>query len=193
MQKTPGGIAARAGRWSARHKKTAIIGWLVFVLVAFMAGNMAGTKEPTSADQYDGESRAAEKIVADAGFSEAAGEMVLLQSSKLTVKDPAFRAAVKDVQGAVAAQPVVTNVVSPYGKDGQVSKDGHSALVQFDLKGDPDTATDRIDPVVAAVNKVSDAPQRRVDRRVRRGKRRQGARRSRSRPSRAARRCCRSA
>ena len=157
MQKTPGGIAARAGRWSARHKKTAIIGWLVFVLVAFMAGNMAGTKEPTSADQYDGESRAAEKIVADAGFSEAAGEMVLLQSSKLTVKDPAFRAAVKDVQGAVAAQPVVTNVVSPYGKDGQVSKDGHSALVQFDLKGDPDTATDRIDPVVAAVNKVSDA------------------------------------
>ena len=60
MQKTPGGIAARAGRWSARHKKTAIIGWLVFVLVALMAGNMTGTKEPTSADQYDGESRAAE-------------------------------------------------------------------------------------------------------------------------------------
>jgi uncharacterized membrane protein YdfJ with MMPL/SSD domain len=157
MQKTPGGIAARAGRWSARHKKTAIIGWLVFVLVALMAGNMTGTKAPTSADQFDGESRAAEKIVADAGFSEAAGEMVLVQSSKLTVKDPAFRAAVKDVQGAVAAQPVVTNVVSPYGKDGQVSKNGHSALVQFDIKGDPDTATDRIDPVVAAVNKVSDA------------------------------------
>src|SRR4051812_42391886 len=157
MQKTPGGIAARAGRWSARHKKTAIIGWLVFVLVALMAGNMTGTKEPTSADQFDGESRAAEQIVADAGFSEAAGEMVLVQSSKLTVKDPAFRAAVKDVQGAVAAQPVVTNVVSPYGKDGQVSKDRHSALVQFDIKGDPDTATDRIDPVVAAVNKVADA------------------------------------
>jgi uncharacterized membrane protein YdfJ with MMPL/SSD domain len=157
MQKTPGGIAARAGRWSARHKKTAIIGWLVFVLVALMAGNMTGTKEPTSADQYDGESRAAEKIIADAGFSDAAGEMVLVQSSKLTVKDPAFRAAVKDVQSAVTAQPVVTNVVSPLGKSGQVSKDGHSALVQFDIKGDPDTATDRIDPVVAAVNKVSDA------------------------------------
>ena len=157
MQKTPGGIAARAGRWSARHKKTAIIGWLVFVLVALMAGNMTGTKEPTSADQYDGESRAAEKIIADAGFSDAAGEMVLVQSSKLTVKDPAFRAAVKDVQSAVAAQPVVTNIVSPLGKGGQVSKDGHSALVQFDIKGDPDTATDRIDPVVAAVNKVSAA------------------------------------
>ena len=62
MQKTPGGIAARAGRWSARHKKTAIIGWLVFVVVALMAGSMTGTKEPTDADRYDGESRAAQQM-----------------------------------------------------------------------------------------------------------------------------------
>ena len=110
MQKTPGGIAARAGRWSARHKKTAIAGWLVFVVVALMAGNLTGTKEPTDADRYDGESRAAQQIITDAGFSDAAGEMVLVQSSTLTTKDAAFRAAVKDVQRAVAAQPVVTNV-----------------------------------------------------------------------------------
>src|ERR1041384_8211828 len=75
MQKTPGGIAARAGRWSARHKKTAIAGWLVFVVLAVMAGHMTGTKEPTDADRYDGESRTAERIIADAGFSDAAGEM----------------------------------------------------------------------------------------------------------------------
>ncbi len=157
MQKTPGGIAARAGRWSARHKKTAIAGWLVFVVVALMAGNLTGTKEPTDADRYDGESRAAQQIITDAGFSDAAGEMVLVQSSTLTTKDAAFRAAVKDVQRAVAAQPVVTNVQSPLEKGGTVSKDGHTALVQFDIKGDPDTATDRIAPVVAAVNKVADA------------------------------------
>src|SRR5688572_57391 len=46
MSKTGGGIAARAGRWSARHKKTAILGWLAFIIVALIAGNMAGTKEP---------------------------------------------------------------------------------------------------------------------------------------------------
>ena len=124
MSNKPGGIAARAGRWSARHKKTAILGWLAFVIVALLAGSMAGTKEPTDADAYDGESRAAAKLVEDAGFSEAAGEMVLVQSKTLTVKDGQFRAAVKDVEHAVSGQAVVTNVVSPYAKGGTVSEDG---------------------------------------------------------------------
>ncbi|HEX5619806.1 MAG TPA: MMPL family transporter [Solirubrobacteraceae bacterium] len=155
MSNKPGGIAARAGRWSARHKKTAILGWLAFVIVALIAGNLAGTKEPSDADQYDGESRAAAKLVEDAGFSEAAGEMVLVQSKTLTAKDGAFRAAVKDVEHAVGGQSVVTNVVSPYSKDGVVSEDGHSALVQFDIKGDAEKAEDKIDPVVAAVDKVA--------------------------------------
>ena len=155
MSRSPRGIAARAGRWSARHKKTAIVGWLVFVIVAFMAGKMAGTQEPTDADSYDGESRAAAKIVDDAGFSDAAGEMVLLQSKTLTAKDGQFRAAVKDVERAVSGESVVTNVVSPYDKGGQVSANGHSALVQFDIKGDSETAEDKIDPVIAAVDKVA--------------------------------------
>ena len=29
------GLAARAGRWSAQHRKKAIWGWLAFVLIAF--------------------------------------------------------------------------------------------------------------------------------------------------------------
>jgi uncharacterized membrane protein YdfJ with MMPL/SSD domain len=157
MSKHPGGIAARAGRWSARHKKTAIFGWLAFVVVALMAGNMVGTKEPSNADRYDGEARAAAKLVDDAGFSEASSEMVLVQSDTLTVKDGTFRAAVKDVEHAVSGQPVVTNVVSPYDKDGTVSADGHSALVQFDIKGDAEKAEDKIQPVMTAVDKVAAA------------------------------------
>ena len=152
-----GGIAARAGRWSARHRKTAILGWLAFVAIALMAGQMTGTKSPTDAQRYDGESRKAETVLADAGFSDAAGEMVLVQSKTKTVKDPAFRAAVKDVERAVTGESAVTNVVSPLGPDGQVSKDRHSALVQFDIKGNPDTAVDRIQPVMTAVNHVAGA------------------------------------
>ena len=38
-------LAARMGRWSASHKKTAIFGWLAFVAVAFMLGNAIGTKQ----------------------------------------------------------------------------------------------------------------------------------------------------
>ena len=40
-------IAARAGRWSARHWKTAIVGWLAFVVLAFMIGGNVGTKQLT--------------------------------------------------------------------------------------------------------------------------------------------------
>ncbi len=157
MQTKPGGIAARAGRWSARHKKTAIFGWLAFVVIALALGSMTGTKEPTDAQSYDGESKRAETIVENAGFSKDAGEMVLVQSKVLTAKDSSFRATVKDVEKAVAGQSVVTNIVSPYGKGGQVSADGHSALVTFDIKGDPDTAPDRIQPVIDAVDKAGAA------------------------------------
>jgi uncharacterized membrane protein YdfJ with MMPL/SSD domain len=152
-----GGIAARAGRWSARHRKTAIFGWLAFVAIALVAGMATGTKSPTDAQGYDGEARKAETVLADAGFSDAAGEVVLVQSKTATIKDPAFRAAVTDVERAVAAQPAVTNVVSPLDKGGEVSKDGHSALVSFDIKGDSEKAVDKIAPVMAAVDRVAES------------------------------------
>ena len=37
-------LAARMGRWSADHWKTATFGWLAFVVVAFALGGMVGTK-----------------------------------------------------------------------------------------------------------------------------------------------------
>ncbi len=54
-------LAARAGRWSAQHRKTAILGWILFVLVA------------------NGESRRADMIVDAADFPDQAGEQVLVQ------------------------------------------------------------------------------------------------------------------
>jgi hypothetical protein len=40
----PNNLAARMGRWSADHWKTATFGWLGFVLVAFALGGAIGTK-----------------------------------------------------------------------------------------------------------------------------------------------------
>ena len=37
-------LAARVGRWSARHWKKAVFGWLAFVVVAFAIGSVVGTK-----------------------------------------------------------------------------------------------------------------------------------------------------
>jgi uncharacterized membrane protein YdfJ with MMPL/SSD domain len=38
----PRNLAARAGRWSATHRKTAVIGWILFVVLATMIGGKVG-------------------------------------------------------------------------------------------------------------------------------------------------------
>jgi uncharacterized membrane protein YdfJ with MMPL/SSD domain len=59
----------------------------------------------------------------------------------------------------VSGKPGVTNVQSPYqkGNEGQVSKDGRSVLVQFDLKGDTAKTDELVKPTITAVDKVKDA------------------------------------
>ena len=41
----PKNLAARAGRWSATHRKTAIIGWILFVVLATVIGGKIGQNQ----------------------------------------------------------------------------------------------------------------------------------------------------
>jgi uncharacterized membrane protein YdfJ with MMPL/SSD domain len=151
-------LAARAGRWSAAHWKTATLGWLAFVVLAVVLGGAVGTKSLGDNDGIPGESGRMAKIL-DEEFKTPAGETVLIQSDTLTARDPAFAAAVDDVARRVTAVPVVTNVRSPRqeGNGGQVAADGHSAIVRFDIRGDPEKVADKIDPVIAAVDEAKAA------------------------------------
>src|SRR5918994_827821 len=105
---THSNLAARMGRWSADHWKTATFGWLAFVVVAFALG-MAGTKtiDPNTAGPR--ESGRMDRIL-DAGFKRPAGEHVLLQSRTLSTTDPAFTAAVGDVVARLSKLAAVQNV-----------------------------------------------------------------------------------
>ena len=87
------------------------------------------------------------------GFKRPAAENVLIQSRNATVGTPAFDAAVKDVVARVSREADVRNVRSPLapGNADQVSKDRHSALVVFDVRGEIDKAPDKVGPIVAAV------------------------------------------
>jgi RND superfamily putative drug exporter len=158
VSRYPTNLAGRMGRWSARHRKTAIFGWLGFVVAAFALGIVSGTTQIEYATSGVGESGRVDKLLHEE-FQQPAGESVLLQSDELTVKDPAFRAAVDDVVARVSALEVVTNVRSPLDPEnaGQVGQGGRAALVDFEITGDPDDATTRIDPVVAAVDEAQEA------------------------------------
>ena len=49
--------AARMGRWSAAHRKTAIWGWLAFVVAAFAIGTAVQMQTIDEADWNVGEGR----------------------------------------------------------------------------------------------------------------------------------------
>nr|MBA3347157.1 hypothetical protein [Actinomycetota bacterium] len=49
-------FAARMGRWSARHRKIAIFGWLAFVIAAVVVGGAVGTTSIDANDTLPGES-----------------------------------------------------------------------------------------------------------------------------------------
>jgi RND superfamily putative drug exporter len=146
------GLAARAGRWSSEHRKAAIFGWLAFVVISLAVGMGIGSKQLEDHDRFKGESAAAEKAIVDAGMDPPAGESILLRSETLTTKDPAFRAAIADVQQRVEQVAVVENV-----RGGTTSTDGHAALVTFDVKGDAEKAQDHYDAVTAPVQAAKGA------------------------------------
>ncbi len=152
-------IAERAGSWSASHWKTATGGWLALVAIAVVLGNAAGTVKLTGAEQTTGGNARAAALLSNAGFHQTASEAVLVQSRVFAVRDPAFRRTLARGVAAVGHMPEVRNVRSPLnGHAGQISRDGHSALVQFDLRGPADTAHMRVKPVldrVAALQKAA--------------------------------------
>src|SRR4051812_49177512 len=129
-------LAARMGRWSAAHWKTATFGWLAFVAAAFVIGNAIGTKNIDPNKAGSGESGHVQATLGDE-FKQPAGESVFIRSTTQTVDSPAFRGAIADVVGALAKQPNVRRIDSPLvgANAGQISKDRKAVLVQFKLRG----------------------------------------------------------
>src|ERR671934_1349246 len=152
-------LAARMGRWSASHWKTAVFGWLAFVVAALAIGNVVGTKKIDMKDANVGQSHKADQILND-GFPQAdpQTEFVLVQSRTRTVADPAFRATVNDVVGAVKGNPAIKNLKSPLDAKNrdQVAKDRRTMIVTWNMKGKAEVAKKRIDAIEASIAKVGD-------------------------------------
>jgi uncharacterized membrane protein YdfJ with MMPL/SSD domain len=152
-------VAGRMGRWSAGHWKTAVFGWLGFVVVAFAVGIVVGTKQIETNDANVGQSHRADKILQQA-FPQAdpLTEIVLVQSSQLVATDAKFRAAVADVLGSMRGNPAIKNLLSPYapGQAALISQDRHSAMVQWDMRGDKSkVAEKKIDAILANTKVVA--------------------------------------
>ena len=147
-------VAGRAGRWSAAHWKRALFGWLVFAIAAMVIGGAVGHVQMKDSDYASGEAGAAIRMLQGAGLIQPATENILVQSHRYDASSPAFVSTVAALAQMLALQPNVTNIQNPMfkqGGGGQISRDGHSVLLQFDVRGDPNTAKDRIKPILDAV------------------------------------------
>ncbi|NSC21337.1 MMPL family transporter [Streptomyces albus subsp. chlorinus] len=143
------GLAARLGGWSTRHRKTAVFGWLLFVVLAAALGGMAGLTGPTDTEQSVRDSARATAILQDAGIEEPPAESVM-------VSGPGkgdWRTAAAEVVRAVEGTGEVRSVREPLP-----SRDGRAALIGFRMRGDPDGRDEKpVTEVLAAVDKVRDA------------------------------------
>ncbi|MFI5911209.1 MMPL family transporter [Dactylosporangium sp. NPDC051541] len=156
MEKRP--VTVRVARWSAEHPWRAIALWVVFVAVCFVGGSMAGSVEATNRDQAIGESGRADVIVDDGHFDNPATESVLITARTGVLDTDAAMKAAADVTTAMKALPDVEAVSDPLP-----AHDKSAVMVRVTLKGDPDTASDRLGPLTAA---AADVQSRHPDLRV---------------------------
>ncbi|MFT3863086.1 MAG: MMPL family transporter [Solirubrobacterales bacterium] len=141
------GLAGRAGRWSAAHRKTAIWGWIAFVAAAIVVGGALGTRTLSDSQTGVGESAAADRTL-EGAFPQGADESVLVQARDGgSARGAQVREAVAAVEGRLGKLPFVADLKGPYGKDGagQISADGRTALVKFEI---PETGGVEPDEVV---------------------------------------------
>jgi len=155
----------RIAGWSARHRKTAVFGWIVLVAVVFVGGQALGAK--TQPAYSAGQAGQAEQALHRLGVVVPAVEDVLIQSrapGHTFASDPEMRQAAHQVASALAALPgAAAHVSSPLGnhalvsangRTALVSANGRTALVTFDVPGpaaDQATAVAPAQRAVAAI------------------------------------------
>jgi RND superfamily putative drug exporter len=94
-------------------------------------------------------------------------EVVIFHSAELTVSDPAFKAEVVRIAGAIDALPEadVASVLSRYdeGLDAETrealtSGDGHATIMKVELSAPPDEAMNHVDGVYEIVRQADESP-----------------------------------
>ncbi|MQS37831.1 hypothetical protein FFZ77_20025 [Streptomyces katsurahamanus] len=128
--------------WSAHHRKTAVIGWLMFVVLTAGIGGAVGRVEMSASEQGAGASAKAQKILDDAGLDQPAGELVLVTAERAG----GWKTAAAELTEAIGKTGEAAKMRPPL-----VSESGREALIRFEIEGDPETAADRVGPVLDAV------------------------------------------
>jgi uncharacterized membrane protein YdfJ with MMPL/SSD domain len=156
---TGNNLAGRAGAWAAANPKTALFGWLAFVVVAVALGAAVGTKATPESDSTTGESARAERMLSQAGLHKPGEETVLVTFTRLFTPTSELYATVRQVTRRLRHLPEVRDVRSPLkpANEGLIAWDLRSAIVPFRIRGGTADASKKVQPVLDAVAAVQRA------------------------------------
>jgi len=147
----PRPVVERVAGWSVRHRKIVVIAWLLLIVAAFAVGQHLGTSNTNSYDP--GQAGRAERILNEPSVQQPDAESVLIQgrsAAQTFAGDLELRAAVRQVVAALERLPAAAaDIQSPFTSPGLVN--GRSALVTFNVAGNPDNDDTAVVPALNAV------------------------------------------
>ncbi|MGW7085426.1 MMPL family transporter [Streptomyces sp. NPDC054871] len=145
-------LITRAARWSAVHPWLAMSLWVVFVVGALVVGGMTGTRNATESDLAIGQSGRSAEIAKSGGLKSSAMENVLVTPYQGNLDMDKARAAAKDTVAELKGLKGIASIGEPVA-----APDRSALLVPVTLKGDPETAADRVQPLLDKVDKARQA------------------------------------
>jgi putative drug exporter of the RND superfamily len=147
-------VVERVASWSARHRIIVVVGWLLFVAAAFAVGGKLGV---TNTNTYDaGQAGQAERVLNEPGVLQPDSESVLIQArspGQTFATSSEMRQAASAVVTALRGLPrAAADISSPFSTPGLVN--GDSALVTFNVAGNPNNDDTAVVPALNAVAAV---------------------------------------
>ena len=146
-------IVERVAGWSVRHRIVAVTGWLLLVAIAFAVGQHLGTSNTTSYDP--GQAGQAERVLNHRACSSRPARACSSRRAARASRSAPTRAAAGDAAGrrrAARLPRAATDIRSPFTTAGLTN--GRSALVTFNVAGNPDNDDQAVVPALNAVAAV---------------------------------------
>ncbi|HKZ13460.1 MAG TPA: MMPL family transporter [Solirubrobacterales bacterium] len=124
------GPIGRLGRFAALHRRAVFVIWAIVAVALGVFAPRVETALSGAGWQANGSESVKVREAADRAFAGAGSYaiQVAVHSPELTATDPAFRRTVARVGGVLASNSKVGRVIPP-AASGQVSADGHTAVV----------------------------------------------------------------
>ncbi|HVW47630.1 MAG TPA: MMPL family transporter [Solirubrobacterales bacterium] len=152
------GPIGRLGRFAARHRRAVFITWAVVAVGLGIFAPRVETALSGAGWQANGSESVRVREAADRAFAGSGSYaiQVAVHSNRLTATDPAFRRTVARVGAVLAADSKVGRVIGP-AASGQISADGHTAIVVGTAAASPNKMVAAADDLKGEVADVAAA------------------------------------